>query len=215
MAVTLYVRVWIETKAGLTLKQNCLSHPLREGVDWNRWLRYYHQAKYTSPSTWGCGLKLAIYNTIRSTARSPSTWGCGLKPVGVQSGLPKSASPSTWGCGLKLLRACIALPYLCHPLREGVDWNWINLSSLYWRVGHPLREGVDWNQSLIEDIVEDGKVTLYVRVWIETCRNNNRGQENESPSTWGCGLKRWLHQEQRRSVPCHPLREGVDWNVIV
>ena len=35
--VTLYVRVWIETNQWLKTWYGNMCHPLREGVDWNRW----------------------------------------------------------------------------------------------------------------------------------------------------------------------------------
>ena len=57
-----------------------------------------------------------------------------------------------------------------------------------------------------------GCVTLYVRVWIETHMVIWQLWKLQSPSTWGCGLKPKISLPVFLSL-CHPLREGVDWNL--
>ena len=168
---------------------------------------------------------------------SPSTWGCGLKLMVDWLVLVMLKSPSTWGCGLKHGRGDWNLDPMCHPLREGVDWN----CKYYVEIGGNARSPSTWGCGLkpvilmlkthhyfvtlyvrvwietarsaismktrtvtlyvrvwIETILplycqSSFPVTLYVRVWIETYAESLGNQAGMSPSTWGCGLKqiRW------------------------
>ena len=78
------------------------------------------------------------------------------------------SSPSTWGCGLKHM----------------------NLHRLYLSESSPSTWGC--GLKLLIDVRKKKikRVTLYVRVWIET--------------SW--------RRAGKDSDTCHPLREGVDWN---
>ena len=123
---------------------------------------------------------------------SPSTWGCGLKHIFLGYQNQYKESPSTWGCGLKQLANKPLDDDKCHPLREGVDWN-ISISAAF--------------------ICR--YVTLYVRVWIETLRSFLKFTRFLSPSTWGCGLKQYNSCFFKQAKYGHPLREGVDWNLVI
>ena len=52
-----------------------------------------------------------------------------------------------------------------------------------------------------------------MRVWIETTQTRIYKVSRKSPSTWGCGLKHNETSCDEQIYLCHPLREGVDWNL--
>ncbi len=129
LPVTLYVRVWIETLIRECLPCKSISHPLREGVDWNKvplrtlWEDYgHHLREGVDWNDWAWPLCFVLYVTLyvrvwietpltnppASTLQSPSTWGCGMKLGKDEHTEYAKPSPSTWGCGLKLrgLLAC-------------------------------------------------------------------------------------------------------------
>ena len=147
--VTLYVRVWIETKNLFVNDKERKSHPLREGVDWNGFTSRISPVMYGHPLRegvdWNCRNKRGInsslvtlyvrvwietfdFRNLYNPTLSPSTWGCGLKRHRLHGRCMELGSPSTWGCGLKLINS-----------------TWYHKESL---------------------------VTLYVRVWIETLRQS-------------------------------------------
>ena len=118
-----------------------------------------------------------------------------------------------WGCGLKRkFYRCRQNIRRSHPPCEGVDWNCCGVSSARQRSCHPPCEGVDWNISLLNAASLVVRVTLRVRVWIETHVVTCKRNMFESPSVWGCGLKRITRRSKRRRWVSHPPCEGVDWN---
>ena len=211
-----------------------LRHPPREGVDWNMLIGVEQPPRYSSPSTWGCGLKfLARYEGDDPCSHPPREgvdWNscrCVFSHISLES-------PSTWGCGLKFpcwqqgtssfrvtLHVRVWIEIVDGLL--GFIGIWVTLHVRVWieiqpaqqyadaGIGHPPREGVDWNSSL--RIIVAGTpspstwgcgLKLQIFDWDI--------HQLVSPSTWGCGLKycRWIVTRVR--CRCHPPREGVDWN---
>ena len=127
-------------------KEPFSSHPLREGVDWNKGineqLKAYDVTLYVR--VW---IETIPSATFWKHVVSPSTWGCGLKLGCFAEERATGRSPSTWGCGLKL------------PLPMGYCID-DTASPSTWGCGLKL-----WH---LLCRMEYYRVTLYVRVWIET-----------------------------------------------
>ena len=121
------------------------SHPLREGVDWNSWLDCRKGTAYRHPLREGVDWNKFVASKEDGSLMSPSTWGCGLKQICTTDGGGK----------------------LSHPLREGVDWN--SFIFLHLNIRHVtlyVRVWIETNWSYAGP--GNCRVTLYVRVWIET-----------------------------------------------
>ena len=76
----------------------------------------------------------------------------------------------------------------CQPLREAVSWNVFTGRCFFPEVCQPLREAVSWNISNIRNRLH-GKVSLFVRLWVEMKGIGGEISPEESASSWGCELK--------------------------
>ena len=144
-----------------------------------------------SPSAWGCGLKRGRGTNGRYGHRVTLCVRVWIETVANVDAAIRQLSPSAWGCGLK--RGCRA---------------WFR-----YRIKSPSAWGCGLKHLLPQISLCLNRVTLCVRVWIETCWGVNASDMLVSPSAWGCGLKLSFNTYDIHNL-CHPLREGVDWNTL-
>ena len=124
MAVSLFVRLWVEMKR-LLLKV---------------------KMKRTSASSWGCELKCNPGCTFRRTVQSASSWGCELKCVILPSRINVTWSASSWGCELKCNREiCMRISrFVSLFVRLWIEIKWQD-ETVETVLRQPLRETVRWN----------------------------------------------------------------------
>ena len=214
--VTLYVRVWIEITPLEEKANPGGSHPLREGVDWNLIQFFWTLRVKSHPLREGVDWNILERCIFSSCIASPSTWGCGLKCNTDASSSVTAVVTLYVRVWIEMYSATAAAAYVAVTLYVRV---WIEISDTAMmpllRARHPLREGVDWNVSHYQSGKTVYVVTLYVRVWIEI--PTTQGSQTSARVT--LYVRVWIeirHHVGTDWPQCgHPLREGVDWNLIV
>ena len=104
--------------------------------------------------------------------------------------------------------------FCCQPLYEAVSWNSSLLHLSVMLILSASLWGCELKYCYTQHWFETGLVSLFMRLWVEICKNIRHSGCGWSASLWGCELK-WVQFIYEPPGVRQPLYEAVSWNVVI